>query len=351
MPPLLLLRLMSFSTLFQAIGFLAFLILSSCQSEIKEVNKESFSFPKPAKFGEPVYRYLQVPENNEAFELGKALFFDPILSVDSSVSCGSCHVQEFAFADGGKSKSLGLGNRTTRRNSPSLQNLAWSRFFLWDGGIFELDLFPVLPITHPDEMGENLNSVILKLQRHSKYNRAFANVFGKRPDVASLMKALSAYQVQLVSASSPFDDFMAGFTPLNPQAMAGYQIFQENCSACHKPPLFGADLFTSNGLPILDSTDKGRYEISLFQADKYKFKVPTLRNIEVTGPYMHDGRFKTLEQVIDHYSERIKLHSSTDSLLVRKGPLRLSTSQKQALKAFLLTLTDQKFLTNKVLKP
>jgi cytochrome c peroxidase len=308
-------------------------------------------FQKPTNFPEPVYDFKSNPVTREAFELGRKLFYETALSRDNSISCGNCHVQTSGFTQHGHDLSHGIEDRLGNRNSPPIMNLAWAKSFMWDGGVFHLDLFPVNPITNPVEMDEKMDRVVAKLQAMPEYRARFNAVFGSPVISGSrLFKALSQYMVMCISSNSKYDSVMrhtgVRFTS---NEEAGYRIFKQNCSSCHKEPLFTDGSFRNNGLSHLYNPDTGRQAITLNPGDRYKFKVPSLRNLRYTTPYMHDGRFTTLDQVLDHYSNHINDGPTLDPLLKKNGKLGivLTKEGKSNLKAFLLTLNDKYFITQK----
>ncbi len=320
--------------------------LVACTSEPEAVGNWN---SKPMQFPEPVYQYQNNPVTKEGFELGRKLFYDPILSEDNSVSCGSCHKQFAAFADLEHPVSHGLNNQIGTRNTPALANLRWNPNFFWDGGVNHLEVVPLAPITNPVEMGTDLSSVIRKLNRDPEYVAAFRQVFHQDTiNSQQLFRALAQFTGELVSASTPYDDYVNGNTnSLNPEQKQGLLVFEAKCSSCHKPGLFTDHTFRNNGLNSDFKKDLGRKTITEQPADLGKFKVPSLRNVAVTTPYMHDGRFRTLGQVLEHYDKGVKTSATLDPLLAGFRPgITLSDEEKKQLLAFLNSLTDQKFITD-----
>jgi len=217
---------------------------------------------------------------------------------------------------------------------------------MWDGGVNHLDVQAINPITNPVEMDETLLHVTQKLQKSEKYKELFKNVYGDSNITGQrLLKALTQFELLLVSANSKYDKVMRKETTFTDQEQKGYDLFKKNCASCHNEPLFSSEKFESNGLSI-DSTlnDLGRFKITNKKEDYLRFKVPTLRNIQFTFPYMHDGRFKTLTEVVKHYN------SIDKNIFVPKQlskPMNLSDNDRVDLVAFLKTLTDNDFLFNK----
>lgn len=308
-------------------------------------------FRTPANFPAPVYHFTSNQVTQAKFELGRKLFYEPRLSRDNTVSCGSCHIQSSGFTQHGHDVSHGIDDRLGSRNSPAIVNLAWSKTFFWDGGVFDLDLQPLVPITNPVEMDETMSNVLNKLRVHPDYPGLFKNAFGTEEiNTERMMKALSQFMVMLVSADSKYDKVMrkegAVFTS---EEQAGYTIFKQQCSSCHTEPLFTDDSFRNNGIRIGNNNDEGRYKVTLNEADKYKFKVPSLRNLSYTAPYMHDGRFITLEAVLDHYTGQVQNTPNLDVQLKRGASLGIPLTAKERgqLLAFLGTLDDKEFITDK----
>lgn len=304
------------------------------------------SFVAPANFPEVVFKETVTKEK---FDLGKRLFYDPILSVDSSISCGSCHQQFSGFAHLDHDLSHGVFNRVGTRNSPSIQNMAWENHFFWDGGTLHLDLQPLAPIMNPLEMDETLPNVVEKLKRSKQYPALFKAAFGENAEVSSanMGTAIAVFMKMLVSNQSKYDQYLASKATLDADELAGLAVFNTKCESCHSGALFTDRKFHNNGLSPL--ADSGRARITQLPQDLYKFKTPTLRNIEKTAPYMHNGKLNTLEAVLEHYNSGV-VYSPTLAIQLQQGSqygIPLSSVEKQQLIAFLKTLTDHKFLTDK----
>lgn len=298
----------------------------------------------PKNWPKPVYDFKNNPLTKEGFELGRQLFYDPILSKDNTISCASCHLQATGFTHVDHDLSHGIEGKIGNRNSLTLQNLAWSKNFMWDGGINHLDIQALAPITSGVEMNETLENVVYKLQQSNKYQVLFKKAFGSKKITGQLtLKAISQFVVSLTTSNSKYDKVIRNEAQFTEMEQKGYDIFKRNCASCHKEPLFTSDSFENNGLAV-DATlnDFGRMKITQNKTDSLKFKVPTLRNIEFTFPYMHDGRFKTLNEVLKHYNSGIK-QSKTLSKELQK-PMNLTDNQRTELIAFLKTLTDKEFL-------
>lgn len=313
---------------------------------VKPIKEEQKLFQIPSNFPGPTYNLTSNPVNQAGFELGKELFNEPMLSRDNTIACAECHNQAYAFTHHGHDVSHGIDNRVGSRNAPPIQNMAWQKEFFWDGGVGDLDLFSIAPIENPLEMDENFGNVLNKLRKSPKYPSLFQKAFGTSEiNSQRFLKALSQFMVSLVSANSRYDKYVRNEGEiLSADELKGLKLFQEKCSTCHTGQLFTDQSYRNNGLYIQGSKDQGRYRITEIETDKYKFKVPSLRNIDVTGPYMHDGRFLTLDAVLEHYNTGIQQIQNLDPLLVKKIPM--TAEEKLQIIAFLRTLTDKAFLTN-----
>ncbi len=300
----------------------------------------------PTHFSKPVYDFKKNPLTKEKIELGRVLFFDPLLSKDGTVSCASCHSPYNAFAHTDHDLSHGIGDSIGNRNAPALFNLAWQSTFMWDGAVNHLDVQALAPITHPKEMGEDIPSLVKKLQESKIYPKLFYNSFNDSLITGeNILKALSQFQLTLVSGGSKYDKVKNGEEKFTEQEQKGYELFKSNCSACHTEPLFTNYEFKNNGLPV-DTTlnDYGKWTITKKSTDSLKFKTPSLRNLSYTYPYMHDGRFKKLNQVLNHYTKGISTSITLADEL--KNGIKLDADQKADLIAFLLTLNDAAFVFN-----
>ena len=318
-----------------------FLIMSSFVSRFFH---SPIPFPQPTHFPAPVYDFAKNPLNTETVELGRTLFYDPILSKDNTISCASCHSPYNAFAHTDHDLSHGIGDQTGTRNAPALFNLAWQNLFMWDGAINHLDVQALAPISHPLEMAENIANVGRKLQGKRIYPGLFYQAYGDSVITGEhVLKALSQFQLTLISANSKYDSVKTGLSTFSPQQENGYMLFLNNCDVCHQEPLFSTYGFANNGLPI-DTTlhDYGRITQTQQPKDSLLFKIPSLRNLSYSYPYMHDGRFKRLSEVIDHYTRGIKKTRQLSPELAL--PIQLSDNEKADLISFILTLNDPGFV-------
>ncbi|WP_229201786.1 cytochrome c peroxidase [Arsenicibacter rosenii] len=320
------------------------LLLSFCKKSAPAL------FEKPANFPAPTYKFAENPLTADGVALGKMLFYDALLSKDNTISCGSCHQLSAGFTQHGHALSHGINDLLTKRNSMPLFNLAWSTDFGWDGGVHHLDLFPLVPLQNPSEMDETLADVLEKLRKTNQYPPLFARAFGS-PEINTerFLKALSQFMLTMVSADSRYDKAMRyeGVT-LTDTEKEGLTLVQQKCGNCHSGELFTDNKFRNNGLKRELNTDEGRYDITLLNEDRFRFKVPGLRNLAATAPYMHDGRLETLEAVLDHYSNGVEDSPTLDPLLKQNGRLgiALTADEKQKILAFLQTLNDDTFLKN-----
>ncbi|MFY0672600.1 MAG: cytochrome-c peroxidase [Bacteroidia bacterium] len=309
------------------------------------VNETAF-FKTPKGWPQPNYNFKQNPLSKEKVYLGRKLFYEPKLSKNNTISCASCHLSFTSFTHVDHALSHGIFDSIGNRNSPVLINLAWSKSFMWDGAINHLDVQGIAPIENQVEMGEKLKNVTHKLSKSEDYNEFFKSAFGDTAITGErLLKALSAFQLTLVSSNSKYDQVQDGTAKFSEQEQAGLNIFKNKCNHCHTAPLFTNHEFENNGLSI-DSAlnDLGRYNITKKEKDRRKFKVPTLRNIEYSFPYMHDGRFESLFEVLDHYSNGVETTKTTHNSL--KNGINLGETEKVDLMAFLLTLSDKEFCFN-----
>lgn len=292
--------------------------------------------------------YIQKPEKCTAETLGKMLFFDTLLSKNNTVSCASCHKPDFAFSDT-VAFSIGDNGKPGRRNAPSVMNLSDRQLFFYDGRAQSLEAQMTHPLSDSLEMNLNPDELIVRLTKHPKYLSQFKEVYNQLPTITNVAMAIAAYEKTLETFHSPWDKYAKGDTnAITQSALRGRNVFNTKgkCFDCHSGPDFTNDEFRNIGLyNARQFTDKGRYDATKQPNDIGKFKVPGLRNVAVTAPYMHNGMFKNLSAVIAYYNNPSFFVSGsvgTDSLLL--SPLNLSDTEMTDLEAFLNSLTDEQFI-------
>lgn len=337
-----------------------FLLLMNCSSKEEEIYVPiPYNLETPSLFSDKLIAPI-IPTNNplteEGIALGKKLFFDKILSGDETQSCATCHEPQKAFTDN-LQFSAGIDGNLGTRNAMPLFNLAWNfdERFAWDGKEFSLEKQALEPVSNPIELHSDWVNVANKLQNHSEYTTLFLRAFGTSTiDSTLITKAIAQFERTLISGNSKFDQFLRGETTLTPEEQNGFDVFMDeargDCFHCHgsnNNPLWTDNQFHNNGLDTV-FLDLGLGAITGDPADNGKFKSPSIRNLEFTAPYMHDGRFATLEDVINHYSEGLQPSSTIDPLMkkINQGGVNLSPQDKSDLKAFLLSLSDFDFINN-----
>ncbi len=334
-------------------SLLTLLLCLSC-SNSDEVNKYipvPLVVEVPENFPDLKYDLENNPVTDAGFQLGKALFYDGRLSSNNSIPCAFCHEQAFAFTHHGHNLSHGVNGGIGYRNAQPIQNLAFQESFMWDGAASHLDFQPIIPITSELEMGETLSNVINKLKQDPYYQEQFDIAFnGGEVNSENMLKALSQFMIMMISGDSKYDKYVRNEdnVTLTNLELDGLNTFQNKCASCHSTDLFSDQSFRNTGLPINPQlNDKGRFNVLENPNDLYKFKVPSLRNVEVTYPYMHDGRFNTLEVVLEFYNSGMVDNGNVDQSLLRTDGtfgISLNNYEKESLIAFLKTLTDIQFL-------
>ena len=325
------------------------LILSSCKYDVENedlltsIQEPVIELPVPDGFPP-----IAFPEDNHPtasrIELGKLLFHDERLSRDGSVSCASCHLQENAFADP-MALSEGIDGQLSMRNSPTLANLAWQPHLFMDGGVPTLELQVLAPIENPVEMDHSITAAAQDLNSDPQLRELALKAYNRELDPYVVTRALSNYQRTLISGESKYDQYLEGNVALSEQELQGMELFFSDevaCASCHSGVFFSDFSFQNIGL-YQEYEDNGRERVTANPDDNGKFKVPTLRNVAVTQPYMHDGSIQTLEEVIDFFNEGGFDHANKAESVQALG---LNEEEKAALLSFLNTLTDDRFLTN-----
>lgn len=281
-------------------------------------------------------------------KLGRLLFYDKQLSRDSSISCASCHRQEFAFADTTKF-SNGIKNRKPSRNTPTLTNIGQNERFMFDGFLNTLEKQIIVPVEEHNEMDFSLLEASTRFNKNKIYKRIALQVFKRNVDPFVITRSIAAFERSLISNQSRYDLMKAGKLEFTADEKAGLDLFTNklNCIKCHSDVNFGNSITFNNGL-YEEYSDQGRYRVTLKEQDKAKFKVPTLRNIALTFPYMHDGSLPNLLSVLRHYESGGKNHPNKSEFI---QSFKLTEKEEKQLIAFLESLTDKSFITNKAFRP
>jgi cytochrome c peroxidase len=307
--------------------------------------KEFIIFQLESPRGLPELKEIDGNEyTKERYDLGRKLFFDPILSIDSSISCASCHKPELAFADN-RSLSPGAFGRPGTRNAPSLINVAYHPHLLREGSIKTLEMQVLVPIQEENEFAHNIVDIAKQLKRDSIYVEMSTKAYNREIDAFVITRSIGVFQRTLLAANSKYDDFRFGqdANALNESEQRGKALFfsrKTNCFFCHSGVNFTNYLFENTGL-YKNYKDDGRYRFTKDSSDIGKFKVPSLRNVQITKPYMHDGSFQSLEAVVEHYNSGGKSHSNKNAFI---KPLGLTEQEKSDLISFLKSLTDSIYL-------
>ncbi len=339
------------------------LIFSSCSKDKVEYVPTPYTVEIPSHFPQ-----MDIPMDNpmteEGIELGRFLFYEPRLSGDNTMSCSSCHMPENGFAES-TAFSTGIEGISGNRNAMPLFNLGWEEFFFWDGRKSSLESQILEPVPNPIEMHQSWQQASAKLNSDGSYREMFHRAFGEEGiDSIKVAKAIAQFLRTIISSTSKYDvmykyeyglplssEENGVLQSIDPEEWAGYDLFKSlngaDCFHCHNGPLMRVKKFSNNGLDGTFS-DLGRALVTGNPEDEGKFKTPSLRNIELTAPYMHDGRFSTLDEVIEHYSSGIHISPTIDPLIefASQGGVQLDAQEKHLLKKFLLTLTDTSFINN-----
>lgn len=330
-------------------------VFLSCSSEKIDENNIYKPFEQPANFKTATYNFggENIKDEEAVFNLGRALFYEGKLSSDNSISCAECHNQYFAFTHHGHTLSAGVNEALGTRNAQPIQNMAFMDTFTWDGALEQLGRQPMIPITAEVEMNSTFEEVKEKLNKDNKYISLFKKAYhsGKITE-ATILKALGNFMGMMVSNNSKYDKYIRGeeggtFTE---QEKRGLETFNNKCATCHSGSLFTDESYRNNGLSVnkFIPNEKGRQVISEKDEDFYKFKVPSLRNVERSYPYMHDGRLSSLKKVLDFYDSKVEDTPNLDPLLKNGDRLGipLTDDEKDDIIAFLKTLTDYEFLND-----
>ncbi len=334
---------------FIALLFLSLGLVLSCSKKEVQPNEIAGLTDVPEWFPE-----IPFPDENQFTEakwlLGKKLFFDKMLSVDNSISCASCHKPELAFSDN-IDFSIGAGGLSGRRNAPALGNVAYHPYYTREGGVPTLEMQILVPIQEHDEFNFNIVDIAERMKQDSAYIRMSKEVFDRKPDPYVITRAIATFERTLITGNSKYDQYVNGGDKgaMSASEVRGMDLFfgaKANCGSCHSGFNFTDYSFKNNGL-YKEYADNGRERFTKDTADRALFKVPSLRNVGLTAPYMHDGSVTTLEAVVEHYNSGGQPHSNRSELI---KPLSLTSQEKQGLVAFLNALTDIDFVTNKSFK-
>jgi cytochrome c peroxidase len=327
--------------------------LESCKK--RSYNEEDvgtrLEFKVPEGWPQPQYDFINNPLTEEGFELGRKLFYDGRLSKDGGYPCASCHQQVAAFGTFDHDLSHGINNSHTIRNAPPLHNVAWQKEFGSDGAAKSIDQKITDHISAPNEMGETVENVINKLKADVEYRKMFGAAFGDDNITAQRMtKALSQFLLLMVSSNSKYDKVLRNEASFTASEQSGYNTFKQKCASCHVEPLFTDFSYRNIGMPVVPFlNDKGRMRVTGNSIDSLKFKVPSLRNADVSFPYGHDGRFTGYDQMFEHYRSGVVNGPTTDPSI--KNRIALSNTEFGQLKSFISTLTDTSFINNKRFAP
>ncbi len=317
-------------------------IIEGCRKN--KIELTAYPVKIPAHFPATDY-YQRNSITKEGFELGRRLFYDVRFSKDGSISCGSCHEQRAAFGTYDHDLSHGVNGAHGIRNAMSLFNLAWQTSFGWDGKYNSMEAVYAAHINSPIEMGETVSNVINKLKTDNRYPHQFKTVYGSTDiNQQRIFNALTQFVGAMVSTATKYDSVKQNLASFTASEQTGYTIFQSKCNGCHAEPLFTDLSYRNNGLPLNGFDDKGRMNVTGNKSDSLKFRVPSLRNLFKSYPFLHDGRFIGFEQIFDHYQTGIQQSPSLDPLLTAGIPL--SVAERTALVNFLRTLTDNTFTGN-----
>lgn len=336
-------------------SFFIIFFFINCGPDEGIVINEPYDLKVPGNFPALVYNAEHNPLTIKGIELGRKIFYDKQFSSDKNVSCASCHIQKVAFSDAPKSLSLGVNGKVGNRNSPPIQNMAFQSQFMWDGAADHLELVSMIPITSDVEMNATFTEIIKTTNKDNAYTKLVKDAFDiDKIDGEHFLKAIAQFLTIMISSNSKYDKFIRNEgVYLTENELKGLNLFKQKCSSCHSTDIFTNNTFKDNGLPLNpEINDYGRYRVTEKEEDKFKFKVPSLRNIELTSPYMHDARFLTLEEVLDHYEKGIEDRPSLASELHNNNSVGISLTikEKQQIIAFLKTLTDDEFINNEMFK-
>lgn len=336
----------------RVLGILVLFVLCiACQEDNESIEKQYtyLDLEIPENFPSPVYDIESNRPTQEGFDLGKRLFYDGRLSSTGVISCGFCHIQEAAFTHHAHQVSHGVNGALGTRNAQGLHNMIFMEEFNWDGSVSHLDAQPIVPITTDVEMNESISNVLQKLKDDPSYVADFDKAFEDGEiNTDNMLKALSQFVMMMVSADTKYDRVVRNEgSTFTDEELQGKTLFEAKCASCHAGELFTDQSYRNNGLPVDPQyNDVGRKRVTGRDEDKYKFKVPSLRNVAMTFPYMHDGRLASLQDVLDHYDSGMVQTENLDPQFINGNEIGipLSEEEKEFIIAFLHTLTDDNFI-------
>lgn len=330
-------------------GMVTLMVLLSCRQESWYPTEDPVLWQVPQGFPVPPVPADNMP-THARWVLGKKLFFDPVMSRDRTVSCASCHLPAFSFSDT-VAFSKGVEGRTGTRNAPSLANVAYHPYLMREGGVPTLEMQVAVPVQEHHELDDNLVLIGERLREDSLYVRMAREAYDRDPDPYVITRAIAVFERSLLSGDSPYDRYVAGHSgALSASQRRGMALFfsaRTQCAGCHGGFNFTYYSFSNNGLYVAYD-DPGRYRLTGLEDDRALFKTPSLRNVAVTAPYMHDGSIPDLRAVVEHYRAGGAGHPRQDSSV---RPLDLSDEEAGDLVAFLHALTDDSFLQNPLFRP
>ncbi|MBF7093022.1 c-type cytochrome [Flavobacterium sp. ALJ2] len=327
------------------------LLLVSCSnddSDMISIDNPEISLNIPSGFPELNAFVSQNKPTKYGVELGGKLFSEKRFSADNTISCSTCHIQANAFTDH-NSQAIGIEGRVGLRNTPSLQNLAFMKFYNWDGSKLQLETQPLVPIITHEEMDSSILEVIGKIKEDAAYKDLFRKAFGDESITPErIYKSIAQFEYTLISANSKYDRVMQKEASFTASELQGYKTFQQKCASCHGTELFTDQSFRNIGFPLnMNTNEAGRGRVTGIPSDFMSFRVPTLRNIEYTAPYGSFGQFATLRSVLDYFDNGVLDADNLDPVFKDNGKrIPLTEEEKNNLIAFMKTLSDTQFLGN-----
>lgn len=328
-----------------------FVLVLSCGGASEDPIDTDYNLNIPSNFPEVKFHFSTNSPTRYGVELGKKLFYDGRLARDNATACAFCHIQENAFTHHGHSVSHGVDGLEGFRNAPPIQNMIFLETYMWDGSVTQLEHQPIIPISSEVEMDETIGNIVEKLKQDDEYRQLFKRVYGNSEINADrILNAITQFVATMISADSKYDKVVRNegevFTT---DEQAGKLLFEDKCASCHQTDIFTDHSYRNTGIPYSPiHQDIGRKRVTGLDSDYLKFRVPSLRNVEYTAPYMHDGRFYSLKAVLDFYDENVEDNPNLDPLFKQNGEIGIKMTEDEKLKiiAFLKTLSDENFISN-----